>query len=202
LCQVRGIPTYRRGKRGGPVKMRKGRYKHAQTTTRPVARINQQISVPEVRVIDVEGNMVGVMPVAQAIEQARGSGLDLVEIAPKANPPVAKLINYDKYRYQLEKLARSQKKHQKKIEVKGIRLSVRTGVHDLEVKAKRAEEFLKEGNKVKIDLMLRGRERANASNGNMQLQKFISLVTTPYAIEQTPQRLGNTVSAIIIPKNN
>jgi len=180
--------------------MRKGRYKQAQTTSRPVARINAQIQAPEVRVIDVEGNMVGIMPVAKAIEQARASGLDLVEIAPKANPPVAKLINYDKYRYQLEKLARQQRKHQKKVEIKGIRLSVRTGDHDLQVKATRAEKFLKEGNKVKIDMFLRGRERGNTNQAIEQIKKYMQKLTVPYIIEQHPSRLGHIINAILAPK--
>jgi translation initiation factor IF-3 len=180
--------------------MRKGRYKHAQTTTRPVARINEQIRVAEVRVIDSAGKQIGIMPVADAILEAKEKGLDLVEIAPKANPPVVKLINYDKYRYQLEKLASQQRKHQKKVEIKGIRLSVRTGDHDLQVKALRAEKFLKEGNKVKIDMFLRGRERGNTNQAMEQIKKYIQKLTVPYVIEQHPSRMGHIINAILAPK--
>lgn len=141
------------------------------------------------------------MPTPQALAEAKSKALDMVEIAPKAVPPVVKLINYDKYRYQLEKLARQQRKHQKKVEVKGVRLSARIGEHDLKVKAERAEKFLKEGNKVKIDLLLRGRERGNASQAIEQIHKFLKLLALPYTLEQAPARMGHMINAILSPKN-
>ncbi len=140
------------------------------------------------------------MDTAKALSLAREQGLDLVEVSPKANPPVAKLINFDKFRYQQMKLAQSQRKNQKKVEVKGIRLSVRTGIHDLEFKAHSAEKFLKEGNKVKIDLMLRGRELANVGYAFEQVQKFLKMVTVPHNVEVAPKKLGHIIIALLAPK--
>ncbi|MCL5436199.1 MAG: translation initiation factor IF-3 [Patescibacteria group bacterium] len=164
------------------------------------ARINEQIRVPEVRVIDVDGAQLGVMPTVEAVAKAKERGLDLVEVSPKASPPVAKLVNYDKFRYQQIKLLQQQKKHQKKIDVKGIRLSIRTGPHDLEFKAKRADEFLKSGDKVKIDMMLRGRERANVAFAFEQVRKFLTMITVPHVVEVPPKKMGNMINAFLAPK--
>ena len=179
--------------------MRRSHFKPS-AKKRPSARYNERIKAPEVRVIDAEGKQLGVMPTIQALTKAQELGLDLVEVSPKANPPVVKLINYDKYRYQQEKLAQAQKKHQKKVEVKGIRLSVRTGIHDLEVKAKAADKFLSAGNKVKIDMRLRGREKANTDFAMEQVEKFIGLISTPHVIETPPKRIGGLINAVIAPK--
>jgi translation initiation factor IF-3 len=163
------------------------------------SRTNEQIRVPEVRVIGSDNQQLGIMPTTQALAMAREQGFDLVEVSPKATPPVAKLINYDKYRYQQMKLQQAQKKHQKNIEVKGIRLSIRTGTHDMEFKAKSTEKFLKDGDKVKVDLVMRGREQANVQYAFDQFKKFLSLVACQYTLEVQPKKMGNTISAIIAP---
>lgn len=147
--------------------------------------------------IDAEGQMIGVMPTAKALELARERGLDLIEVSPKAQPPVVKILSYDKYRYHLDKAAAAQKKKQKKIEVKGIRLSVRIGAHDLEFKVKQAEKFLSQGNKVKVEMFLRGRERANLQFAFGVLKKFLGTLTLPFVTEQEPKKLGNMIIAII-----
>lgn len=163
-------------------------------------RVNEQIRVPEVRVIDAEGNQLGIMPTHEAIASSKELGLDLVEVSPKAQPPVVKMINYDKYRYQQNKLQQAQRKHQKTIEVKGIRLSARTGIHDMEFKARAAEKFLKAGNKIKIDLMLRGREKANVEYAIEQVKKFLSLIAIPHLVEMQPRRMGNMINTFLAPK--
>ena len=163
-------------------------------------RINEAIKAQEVRVIDESGQSLGIMPLAAALDKARSEGLDLIEISPKAVPPVVKVLSYDKFRYHQEKAIRQQKKKQKKIEVKGIRLSVRIGVHDLEFKAATADKFLEKGNKVKIDMMLRGREKANMDFAREVLEKFLAAVKTAYVREQEPKRLGGIISTIIAPK--
>lgn len=163
-------------------------------------RVNEQIRVPEVRVIGIAGEQLGIMPTSSAIAQAKEQGLDLVEVSPKATPPVAKFINYDKFRYQQNKLQQTQRKNQKKIEVKGIRLSIRTGIHDMEFKARSADKFLAAGNKVKIDLILRGRERINVEYALGQVRKFLALITTPHIIEMQPKKLGNMINAFLAPK--
>ena len=104
--------------------------------------------------------MLGVMTTADAMALAREQGLDLIEVASNAKPPVAKILSYDKFRYQQEKAMQQQRKRQKQIEVKGVRISVRIGPHDLQFKADQAVKFLQKGNKVKVEMFLRGRERS------------------------------------------
>ena len=139
--------------------------------------------------------MLGVMTTSKALELAHSQGLDLIWVSPRANPPVAKILSFDKYRYHLEKAVAAQRKRQKKIDVKGIRLSIRIGVHDLEFKARQAEKFLSHGDKVKAELILRGRERANIGFAFEVLKKFLGAVKLPYVIEQEPKRLGNMITA-------
>jgi translation initiation factor IF-3 len=157
--------------------------------------------VPEVRLIDQEGKMVGIVRTSEALRLAQEQQVDLVEISPNATPPVAKLLNYDKFRYQQEKQAQQSRKKVKKISVKGVRLSVRIGTHDLEFKAKRSNEFLAEGNKVKIDVVMRGREQAHAQLAFDLINRFIALITIPHIKEAGPKKLGNTVSVIIGPES-
>lgn len=164
------------------------------------ARINHQIRVPEVRVISAEGKQVGIMKTSEALGLAQEQGLDLVEVSPVAQPPVVKLINFDKYRYQQEKLAQSQKKHQKKVDIKGIRLSMRIGQHDMEVKARQADKFLTAGNKVKIELRLRGRERAVSDVAHKQIEKFSTMIKAPTVVEQPVKQLGGFITTILAPK--
>jgi translation initiation factor IF-3 len=141
--------------------------------------------------------MVGIMKIEDALALAREQEVDLVEISPNAKPPVVKLLNYDKYRYQQEKLAQDAKKKAKKIMVKGIRLSVRIGEHDLNFKSRQTNEFLSEGNKVKIDVVMRGREQAHPELAFDLIKKFQSLITVPFVLETGPSRMGNTVSIIV-----
>ncbi len=144
--------------------------------------------------------MVGVMPTSEALKLALESQVDLVEISPNAKPPVVKLLDYDKYRYQQEKIAQQSKKKVKKVSVKGIRLSVRIGTHDLEFKAKKSNEFITEGNKVKVDVVMRGREQAHPQLAFDLINKFLTLITVPYTKETGPNKMGNTVSVIVGPQ--
>lgn len=160
-------------------------------------RINHQIKVPEVRVIDDSGKMVGVMKTSDALALALERGVDLVEVSPQANPPVAKLLNFDKYRYQQEKQAQEARKKVKKVMMKGIRLSVRIGEHDLNFKAKQTMEFLTEGHKIKIDVVMRGREQAHPELAFDLIKKFQTLITVPFVKEAGPTKMGNMVSIII-----
>jgi translation initiation factor IF-3 len=153
-----------------------------------------------VRVIDAEGKMLGVMAIAEALNLAKAQGLDLIEIGSKASPPVVKILSYDKYRYQQDKAIQQQRKKQKKIEVKGIRLSIRIGSHDLAFKASQAEKFLQKASKVKIEMILRGRERANLGFAFEIIKKFLAAVPVPYIVEQEAKKLGNTITVVIGPK--
>jgi translation initiation factor IF-3 len=166
----------------------------------PKARINHFIKAPEVRVVDSDGTMLGVMKLSDALALANEKQVDLVEISPNANPPVTKLLDYDKYRYQQEKTAQEAKKKIKKVSVKMIRLSVRIGEHDLHFKSKQANEFISEGNKVKLDVVMRGREQAHPELAFELIKKFQSLVTVEHNIEARPNKMGNTVSMMFAPK--
>jgi translation initiation factor IF-3 len=163
-------------------------------------RINHQIRVPEVRVIDADGKMIGIMKTSEALQMALESEVDLVEVSPNANPPVVKLLDYDKYRYQQEKAAQEAKRRVKKVTVKGIRLSVRIGQHDLAFKAKQASEFIGEGNKVKLDVQMRGREQAHPELAFELIRKFPTMITVPHVIETGPSRMGGMVSLILSPQ--
>ncbi len=151
------------------------------------------------RVIDQDGKMVGIMPTSEALKLAVEQQIDLVEISPQAKPPVVKLLDYDKYRYQQEKLQQQAKKKVKKVAVKGIRLSVRIGEHDLHFKAKKSNEFIADGDKVKVDVVMRGREQAHPNLAYDLINKFLALITVPHNKEAGPTKMGNTVSVIIAP---
>jgi len=162
-------------------------------------RINHQIKAPEIRVISDAGDMVGVMSVSEALRMAEEQGLDLVEISPQAKPPVCKLIAYDKFKYQQKKLEQAQKKKAKKVEMKTVRLSARIGTHDLEVKAKQTDGFLEDGDMIRIELRMRGREQAFAQLAEQQIKNFQALLTKPYRVDVPQKRMGNTISLTIVP---
>ena len=162
-------------------------------------RTNQYIRVPEVRLIDENGQNIGVISTAEALALAQERGLDLVEVSPLANPPVAKIINYSKLKYQEEKERRKGRAKQKKVEVKGVRLSLRIGQHDVEVRLKQAQKFLADGNKVRIEIILRGREKGRADLARKNINNFIEALNQikPVKVEQPLSALGGKLSIII-----
>ena len=162
-------------------------------------RINHQISAKEVRVINDEGQQIGILKTSEALKLAIEHGLDLIEVSPNAQPPVAKIIDFAKYKYQQKKAETMQKKNAKKTEVKTIWLSVRISEHDMGIKAKKVDEFLGEGDLVKVELRMRGREQAFAELGRKQLEKFMTLLTHPHKIEVPIKRMGGTFSLIVSP---
>src|SRR5271155_2248056 len=129
--------------------------------TRDGPRVNEEIRVPQVRLIDQDGEMMGVMTARDAMLRAFAVGLDLVEISPNADPPVCKILDYGKYKYEQQKKAAEARKNQKVIELKEIKLRPNIDDHDFEIKMKSAKAFLTEGDKVKITLRFRGREMAH-----------------------------------------
>lgn len=162
-------------------------------------RINHQITAPEIRLLNSDGEQLGVMTTTEALKLADEHGLDLVEISPQAKPPVVKLISFDKYKYQLKKLEQQQKKKVKKVEVKTIRLSVKIATHDITTKAKQADGFLQDGDWVKIELRMRGREQAFVEVAEKQIEAFRSALTAPYRVEVEPKKMGNTISMTVAP---
>ncbi len=155
----------------------------------PKARINTAIRAPEVRVIGQSGDNLGIKPTAEALALAREAGLDLIEISPTAKPPVVRIMDYGKYQYQQEREARKSRKKVHEIEIKGLRVRLGTGTHDLVLKAKKTEEFLTQGNRVQIQLTLRGREKyLDKKFIESRLSKILEAITVPDKISEGPKR--------------
>jgi len=151
-------------------------------------------------VIDEEGKQLGIMPPFEAIRIARGQGLDVVEVAPTATPPVCRIINYGKYLYQLSKRQHEARKHQKSIELKEVKFRTRTSEHDFEVKRNHIVKFLQEGDKVKATIMFRGREMAHREIGHQMMQRLIDDLAEVGLVESRPKQEGPNLIAIIAPK--
>ncbi len=162
-------------------------------------RVNHQIKALMLRVINEEGQQVGVMKTSEAIALAIEHGLDLVEVSPIANPPVAKLIDFAKFRYQQKKQEQQQKKNAKKTEVKTIWISVRISEHDMQIKAKKVSEFLEDGDLVRVELRMRGREQAYGDIAQGQVKTFLQFITHPYKVEVPLKRMGGTFSLTLAP---
>ncbi len=161
--------------------------------------MNERIRVPEVRVIGDDGEHTGVMPTADAIALAQARGLDLVEINPKAQPPICKIVEYGSFKYNQEKQERQKRVNAKATEVKGVRISARIGEHDKEIRLKRAIGFLKKGNKVKVELILRGRENSQRERAADIVKDFIKSMQ-PFGkiiVEQEVKRQGNKFTALV-----
>ncbi|MBI2591185.1 MAG: translation initiation factor IF-3 [Candidatus Brennerbacteria bacterium] len=162
--------------------------------------INNQIKAKELRVIDDSGENLGVITLEQALDLAKEKNLDLIEIAPGAKPPVARIISYDKFRYQKEKELKKQRQGQKTIELKHIRISARAGRNDLEIKIRQLEEFLEENHKVEIQLFLKGREKGNKEWALFKLQEFLKMINKNYEITMEPRFIGRGYVVQIIKK--
>lgn len=149
--------------------------------------------------IDDEGKFLGILQTPDAIVIAHERELDLVEVSPKETPPVCKILDLGAFKYQKEKEKRAQKAHAKKVEVKGIRLSVKMGTHDLDVRRVQALSFLEEGDKLKIEIFLRGREKAHGELATTRINGFLKLLEEKYPliIEQGVTRQGGNVSSIV-----
>ena len=163
-------------------------------------RINEQIRIAQVRVVDHNGNMLGVLPTPDALKTAYEAGLDLVEVAPNERPPVCRILDYGKFKYeQKRKSAKSQKAHQ--VQLKEIRLRPKTGEHDIQFKTRQARGFLEEKDKVKISVVFRGRENAHHDRGREILEGVISALEDVSKIEKAPQMEGGrSMMAILTPK--
>lgn len=160
--------------------------KYPNKKYQPRTRVNHWIKISPIHLIDEQGNNLGITETSKALKMAREQGLDLIEIAPNAKPPVCRIMDYGKYKYQKSKKEKTQKIKQKSDELKGIRISFRTGQHDLEIKAKRAEKFLEQGHKVKIEMILRGREKSFslAELAKEKFNQFIESINLEIKIEQ------------------
>lgn len=158
-------------------------------------RLNNRIIAPKVRLIDEMGKFLGLVNTYEALRMAQEKGLDLVEINPKEEPPIAKIMDFGHFKYQEAKKERKQKS--KEVEIKGVRLSLRTGKHDLEIKANQAKKFLNQGNKVKIEMILKGRERTHLDLAEKIIQGFIELIGPETKIEQPLSKQGGRLTILI-----
>jgi translation initiation factor IF-3 len=164
-------------------------------------RINEQIRVREVRLIRDEGEQQGIISTLEALEIAKGVGLDLVEVAPQANPPVVKIMDYGKFKFENEKKVRDSKKKQKLLKIKEIRMQPKIDEHDLDFKSKHVREFLGEGNKVKVTVRFRGRELAHTELGLEVLKDVLARVEGDYVMDKSPAMEGRFMSMVLSPKS-
>lgn len=163
--------------------------------------INEEIRDKEVRVIDVEGDQLGVMNIKDAQKLAIAKNLDLVKIAPQAQPPVCKIMDYGKYKFNLAKKEKEARKNQKVVNIKEIRLSAGIDTHDFETKLGHATKFLKSGDKVKVSLRFRGREVSHAQIGEQLLVRFASQLEEIATLEKKPKLEGRSMIMFLAPKN-
>ncbi len=161
--------------------------------------VNEHIKSPTLRVIAEEGEHFGVIPTQKALAIAKERELDLVVIQSKSEPPIAKIIDFGKYKYEKDKEMKEQKAKQKTVEVKGVRLSVRIGDHDLNVRKEQAKKHLDAGNKVKVEIILRGREKSHGDLGTQVIKDFIADLNAevPLKIEQPVTRQGGQLTSIV-----
>ena len=163
-------------------------------------RVNEKIRVPQVRLIGPEGNQLGVMATSKALEIANQHELDLVEVAPGAMPPVCRIIDFSKFKYDQEKKERESKKHQKLTHLKEIRIKPNIDEHDYQTKLKQVVTFLNKKDKVKINLFFRGRQMEHMDLGRKVLDKFIIDTQNFGQIEKSPSLEGRVISLVVSPK--
>ena len=160
-------------------------------------RINNRIRVREVRVVGEAGEQLGVLTTLEALKRAEEAGLDLVEVAPTAVPPVCRIMDYSKYKYEQEKREKEASKKQKIVHLKEIRLIQKIGEHDYQFKVRNLEDFLKRGDKVKITMMFKGREMAHVDLGRKILERLSSDISQVGEIEESPRQEGRFINMVI-----
>ena len=163
-------------------------------------QINEQIRDREIRVIDSDGSQLGIMPARKAMELAEQKNLDLVKIAPQATPPVCKIIDYGKYRFEQSKREKEQRKNQRVVEIKEVRLSLNIDVHDFETKKNHAMRFISEGNKVKASIRFRGREMGHPELGLEIMKRFSEAMAEVANVERQPKLEGRTMMMFLAPQ--
>jgi len=182
--------------------MRISRYHHRKVPQQNPTlnfQVNDQIRVPELKIIDENGTNLGILSTREAAILAEERGFDLVVVNPTITPPVAKFLNYGQFKYEKEKELKKQKSALKQVDTKGIRLTPRIGTHDLEMRQKQALEFLEDGNKLKIEVVMRGRERQHKELAFALLNNFINFLKQSFEIriEQPPAAQGGRINAIL-----
>jgi translation initiation factor IF-3 len=163
-------------------------------------RINAQINVSSVRLVKEDGTMVGVTPIREALAMAADAGLDLVEISPNAEPPVCKILDFGKFKYEIQKKRNEARKKQKVIDVKEIKLRPGIDAHDYEVKMRAVTRFLEEGDKVKVTMRFRGREMVHQELGAQVLEKVRTQFDAAAKVEQMPRLEGRQMVMVLAPR--
>lgn len=163
-------------------------------------QINEEIRDREVRLIDEDGSQLGILPLKEALKVAQSKDLDLVKIAPQAAPPVCRVMDYGKFRFEQAKKDKEARKNQKIVEIKEIRLSSGIDVHDFNFKLRNAQRFLQDGDKVKVSIRFRGREMAHTSIGQAQLVKFGEACAELANVEKPPKLEGRSMTMFLAPK--
>jgi len=162
-------------------------------------RTNEAIRVREVRLVGSEGEQLGIVSTLEALRMAQEQGVDLVEIAPQAKPPVCKLLDYGKFKFEQEKSNREARKKQKLLKMKEVRMQPKIEKHDLEFKTRHIQDFLEQGSKVKVTIRFRGRELAHTELGKVVLDKIIDMLEIPFQIDRKPTMEGRFMSMILSP---
>ena len=182
--------------------MRPRRRPEDRTRPQPQDRINEHIRVPRVRLVDENGAQIGVKTTDEARDYAYGKGLDLVEVAPNADPPVARVMDYGKYKYEQEQKAKLARRHQQQIHVKEIKLRPKIGIHDYETKKGHVVRFLNQRAKVKVTIMFRGREQQHPERGRDLLLRLADDVKELGVIESAPLQDGRNMVMLLGPTKN
>ncbi len=162
--------------------------------------MNERIRAPRVRVIDPDGQQLGIMSTAQARAEAERYSLDLIEVAPDADPPVCRIMDYGKYKFQQEKKAREAKKKQQTVEVKEVKMRYKIDEHDYQVRVNQAKRFLKDGDKVKATITFRGRESQHSELAEDLLKRLATDLQEVGEVQQQPQKEGRNMIMIVVPK--
>ncbi|MCH7521168.1 MAG: translation initiation factor IF-3 [Candidatus Marinimicrobia bacterium] len=165
-----------------------------------IPRVNDKILAPEVRLVGLNGDQIGVVPIEEARARAESDGMDLVEVAPKANPPVAKVMDFGKFRYDQQKRTRENKKKQHTVAVKEVRIRPSIGDHDLETKMNNAIKFLKDGSRLKISLRFRGREMSRQDLGTLLLDRVVEILSDYAVVDKSPVIEGRVMTMFLMPK--
>ena len=173
-----------------------------QPPERDPTRINERIRVPEVRLIDETGKQVGIMRTQEALRYAQDRDLDLVEVAPEAKPPVCRVLDYSKYKYEQAQKQKSARKHQQQINVREIKFRPKIAQHDYDTKKGHVERFLKGRDKVKVTIMFRGREIAHPERGEMILNRLAEDLGDLAVVEQRPQQDGRNMTMMLAPQKS
>ena len=168
--------------------------------SRETLRINEEIRIREVRVTGANGEQLGIMQTKDALKLAEDQHLDLVEVAPKARPPVCRIMDFGKYRYEQQKRDKEARKKQKVITIKEVKLRPNIEQHDFDVKLKNAQRFIEEGNKVKVTVMFRGRELSHPELGTVILNKMSEALGDTVSVERTAKLEGKNMTMILSPK--